>query len=253
MIMKYAIVTGASKGLGKGIAKRLIEEKVNVIAVSRSENEELQALAARVGVDYRFYRCNLASSTEISSVFQEICKIVFHTQTDAIYLINNAGVIEPIESVGNLNEEAFLANVQINLMAPVLICNHILSQAKKSTIPLIIANITSGAGERPIHGWSIYCSTKSAINMFTHTAGLELENQQSHHKIIAFSPGIMDTEMQQTIRSSTEDAFRELHTFKDYKEKGMLRSPVIVANALVKLVLDGQVENGKIYYVNDLL
>lgn len=251
--MKYAIVTGASKGLGEGIAKRLIEEKVNVIAVARNDNAKLKELASRIGVDYHFYRCDLASSTEINSVFQEISELVFQEPTDTLYLINNAGVVEPIETVGNLNEEAFLANVQINLTAPVLICNLILNQAKKSNIPVIMANVTSGAGERPVHGWSIYCSTKAAINMFTQTAGLELKNQQSPHKIIAFSPGIMDTEMQQTIRSSTETAFHELDKFKDYKEKGMLRSPEVVAAALVKLVLNEPVENGKIYYVNDLL
>ncbi len=253
MMMKYAIVTGASKGLGEGIAKRLIEEKVNVIAVARNDNAKLKELASRIGVDYHFYRCDLASSTEINSVFQEISELVFQEPTDTLYLINNAGVVEPIETVGNLNEEAFLANVQINLTAPILICNLILNQAKKSNIPVMMANVTSGAGERPVHGWSIYCSTKAAINMFTQTAGLELENQQSPHKIIAFSPGIMDTEMQQTIRSSTETAFHELDKFKDYKEKGMLRSPEVVAAALVKLVLNEPVENGKIYYVNDLL
>lgn len=252
-MMKYAIVTGASKGLGEGIAQRLIEEKVNVIAVSRNDNEKLKELAASIGVEYHFYPCNLTSSTEINSVFQEISKLVFQDQTDTLYLINNAGVVEPIETVGKLDEEALLSNIQINLTAPILICNLILNQVKKPNISLIIANVTSGAGERPVHGWSIYCSAKAAINMFTRTAGLELENQHSQHKVIAFSPGIMDTEMQQTIRSSTESAFYELDTFKEYKEKGMLRSPEVVADALVKLVLNGPVENGKIYYVNDLL
>jgi len=251
--MKYAIITGSSRGLGEAIAKRMLEEKVSVIGVSRSENEELKDLSRKLGLEYHFYKCNLASSTEIGSVFQEISELAFNKRTDQVYLINNAGIIEPIDRVGNLEEAAMLTNVQVNLTAPIQICNLILKRAKESNIPLTIANVTSGAAERPVHGWSLYCSTKAGVNMFTETTGLELGNQQSQFKVIGYSPGIMDTDMQSTIRSATEEAFAELEKFKDFKAKDMLRSPLVVANALVKLVLEGQIENGKIYYVNDLL
>ncbi|MGM0902684.1 MAG: (S)-benzoin forming benzil reductase [Bacillota bacterium] len=251
--MKYAIITGSSRGLGAAIAKRMLEENVSVIGVSRSQNEELKDLSSKNGVDYHFYTCNLASSTEISSVFQEISELVFNKQTDQVYLINNAGIIEPIETAGLFDDQAMITNIQVNLTAPIQICNLFLKRAKESNIPLSIANVTSGAAERPVHGWSLYCSTKAGLNMFTQTTGLELDNQQSPFKVIGYSPGIMDTEMQSTIRSSSEEAFAELDKFKDFKEKGMLRSTTVVANALVKLVLEGQVENGKIYYVNDLL
>jgi benzil reductase ((S)-benzoin forming) len=251
--MKYAIITGASRGLGEAIAKRMLVEKVKVIGVARSENEELRDLAKQLGGEYHYYPCNLASTTEISSVFHEISEQAFNEQTDQVYLVNNAGIIEPIETAGLLDNQAMLTNIQVNLTAPIQICNLMLIKAKTSNIPLTIVNVTSGAAERPVHGWSLYCSTKAGINMFTKTTGLELENQQSQIKVIGYSPGIMDTEMQSTIRSSSEDAFAELNTFKDFKEKGMLRTPAVVANALVQLVLERKVENGKIYYVNDLL
>ncbi|SEM63195.1 benzil reductase ((S)-benzoin forming) [Mesobacillus persicus] len=251
--MKYAIVTGASKGLGEGIARKLLEEQVKVIAVSRSDNEELHEVARKIDGDYHYFRCNLASTEETLAVFQRISETIFQQTTEAVYLINNAGIVDPIETVGDLNDTAILDNVQINLTAPVLISNLIIKQAEKTQIPLTIANVTSGAAERPVHGWSIYCSTKAAINMFTRTTGLELENKASSTKMIAYSPGIMDTDMQTTIRSSTEKAFYDVDKFKEYKEKGMLRSPAIVANALVKLMFEGNLENGKVYYVNDLL
>lgn len=85
------------------------------------------------------------------------------------------------------------------------------------------------------------------------TAGLELESNGSSSKVIAFSPGIMDTDMQVTIRSSSEESFADVNTFRNYKESGSLRSPDTVAGALVKLVLAENLENGKIYKVNDLL
>jgi benzil reductase ((S)-benzoin forming) len=251
--MKYAIITGSSRGLGEAIANRMLEEKVKVIGVARSDNEKLRDLAKQLGGEYHFYPCNLASTTEIRSVFHEISELTFNEQTDQVYLINNAGIIEPIETAGLLNDQAMLTNIQVNLTAPIQICNLMLKKAKASNVPLTVTNVTSGAAERPVHGWSLYCSTKAGINMFTKTTGLELENQQSQIKVIGYSPGIMDTGMQSTIRSSSEEAFAELDTFKDYKEKGMLRTPAVVANALVLLILEDKVENGRIYYVNDLL
>ncbi|MCM3585098.1 (S)-benzoin forming benzil reductase [Mesobacillus maritimus] len=250
-MMKYAVVTGGSKGLGAKIVRNLLENNVYVISVSRGENEEIAQL--KQVNNYQFFRCNLASPTEISNVFEEITKLVFSPETEGIYLVNNAGVIDPIETAGNLNDEAVLRNVQINLTAPIQISNLFLQKAKETNIPLMIANVTSGAGERPVHGWSLYCSTKAGINMFTKTVSLELENHQSPIKIFAYSPGIMDTEMQQKIRSSSEAAFAEIEKFQGYKEKGMLRSPQVVANALVTLMMEKEIENGKVYHVNELL
>jgi benzil reductase ((S)-benzoin forming) len=250
--MKYAVITGASRGLGASVAQQLLAEGIHVISVARNENNELKHAAAKFGTGYSHFTCNLRSEEQVQTLFSEIADIVFR-DAEQVFVINNAGVIEPIEVAGELDSTLVMSNVQINLTAPVLICNLILQKAKVTGIKTVIANVTSGAAERPIQGWSIYCSTKAAINMFTMTAGLELEKAESNSKIIAFSPGIMDTDMQATIRSSSEEAFAELETFKNYKESGSLRHPDTVAGALVKLILESNLENGKVYKVNELL
>lgn len=89
--------------------------------------------------------------------------------------------------------------------------------------------------------------------MLTETVSLELSNKGSRHKVIAFSPGVMDTDMQGTIRSSSEEAFADVENFKRYKEQGMLRDTDTVAGVLVELVTEADVESGKLYHVNDLL
>lgn len=252
--MRYAVITGASRGLGASVAQQLLDEGIKVISVSRNENEDLKQAAAEAGAgaNYRHFTCNLASEEQVQNVFSKIADLVFK-DAERVLVINNAGVIEPIEVAGELDSSLVMTNVQVNLTAPIMISNLMLQKAKKAGIGTVIANVTSGAAERPIHGWSIYCSTKAAINMFTMTAGLELDKAGSRSKIIAFSPGIMDTDMQATIRSSSEESFAELETFKNYKENGSLRSPDVVAGALVKLLLDSNLENGKVYKVNDLL
>src|SRR5699024_12833001 len=114
--------------------------------------------------------------------------------------------------------------------------------------------ITSGAAERPIYGWSAYGSSKASMNMYTKTVALEQASLQTGNKIIAFSPGIMDTEMQQTIRMSDPTAFQDVDTFRHYKKNDQLQDPQIVGEILVNILLNETgIKNGHIYYVHDYL
>jgi len=251
--MRYAIITGASKGLGESIAKRLLQDQLTVISVSRTENEELQNLAKAKGIDYKHISCNLSLETEIQEVFMEVAHCIFEKDPTEILLFNNAGMIEPIQKVGNLDQTPIIRNIKVNLIAPILITNLFLSKAQITNTKVTVINVTSGAAVRSIEGWSVYCSSKAGLNMFTQTAAIEQAELQTRNTIIGFSPGVMDTSMQETIRSTAKDAFKDLEKFKDYKEKNLLLETDAVANALVDLVLSGNPENGRIYHIKELL
>jgi benzil reductase ((S)-benzoin forming) len=253
IVMAYAIITGASRGLGAAAAKQLLEEGTNVISISRSENEQLRKLADNSSGEYIHYKCDLADHTEVESVFEGIASTVFGQEQREIYLINNAGMVDPIETAGKLDIDKTASSLNLNLLAPMIISNTFLQKAEDSDARLVIANVSSGAGSRPIQGWSVYCSTKAGVNMFTQTVAAELENRSSRHKVFAFSPGVMDTDMQSTIRSSSKSAFKDIDTFRKYKEEGMLRDADTVAGALVKVLKSETIENGKIYQINELL
>ncbi|WHY85316.1 (S)-benzoin forming benzil reductase [Neobacillus novalis] len=251
--MKYAVITGASKGLGAAIAKRLIHEQISIVSVSRTENKEIKELALENDLYYKHYSCNLSLENEVQEVFMEIAHSLFQKEPHEILLFNNAGVVEPIETVGNLDQTPIISNIQVNLIAPILISNLFFNKAQSTNTKVQVINVSSGAAVRPIEGWSVYCSAKAGINMFTQTAALEQVELKTNNTIIAFSPGIMDTNMQETIRSSSKTAFRDLEKFIEYKEKNMLLAADVVADALVDLVLSGNVESGKVYNIKDLL
>ncbi|WP_066065716.1 (S)-benzoin forming benzil reductase [Neobacillus soli] len=251
--MKYAIITGASKGLGEAIANRLIHEQIAIVSVSRSENVEIKRLAIEKGISYQHHTCNLSLEKEVQEVFMEIAHSIFQKEPEEILLFNNAGVIEPIQTIGNLDQTPIISNIQVNLIAPILITNLFFNKAQVTNTKVQVINVTSGAALRPIEGWTVYCSSKAGLNMFTQTAALEQAAMKTNNTIIAFSPGIMDTNMQETIRSSSKEAFKELEKFKDFKENNLLLKADVVADALVDLVLGGKVESGKVYNVNELL
>lgn len=247
--MKYAVVTGASKGLGASISKRLVQEKIGLISVSRSENNELKKLYEEAGLFYQHVRCDLADRKSTENAFDSIAETVFSNPENEVFLVNNAGVVEPIEKVGNLDSNLIETAIQVNLAAPMYTTNLFIQKA--GNVKLTIVNVNSGAAERPVQGWSTYCSTKAALNMFTKTVALEQE--QSPITIFGLSPGIMDTEMQEVIRSSSEEAFQEVNKFISYKESGMLRSTEVVADCLVGLMVSNEIQAGKVYSITNLL
>lgn len=251
--MKMAIVTGATRGLGEAIASGLVKKGVGLINISRRDNDNLKAMATDAGVAYSFHPCDLTSTADTEKVFREVGASVFSSGADTIYVIQNAGLVTPINPSGKVDAESLEASVHVNLLAPMIALNELISASEGTAGQMLIVNISSGAGSRPVYGWSTYCSTKAGLNMLTETVSLELSGSGRDHKVISFSPGVMDTDMQGEIRSSAKEAFAEVEKFKRYKEEGTLRSAEKVADALVGLITGTEVESGKLYHINDLV
>ncbi|BCB02053.1 (S)-benzoin forming benzil reductase [Bacillus sp. KH172YL63] len=251
--MNHAIVTGATRGLGESIARLFIEKGIGVMNISRSENEGLRKLAEDKGVPYEFFPCDLSQSSQTGEVFREAGEKAFAKQAGTLYVVQNAGVVTPINPSGQVENDALERSVNVNLLSPMIATNELIRASKGSATTMIIINISSGAGSRPVYGWSTYCATKAGVNMLTETVSLEFARTHSRHKAIAFSPGVMDTDMQGEIRSSSKESFADVESFQRYKEEGMLRSTDTVGEVLLKLVTEKEVESGKLYHVNDLL
>ncbi|WP_163971369.1 (S)-benzoin forming benzil reductase [Oceanobacillus halotolerans] len=252
--MKVAIVTGVSKGLGESLARLFIESGIHVIGVSRSKNEELASIAEKNQVTFKHYSCDLGDLNSVENTFQEISDHLFSKQIHTVYLVNNAAVLDPIDQAMNIKGDALSYHVQVNTVAPMVITNLLLRKATDNKVPLMVANVSSGAGERPVYGWSAYCSTKASINMYTKTIALEQSELDTANKIIAFSPGVMDTGMQEKIRSSSQESFMEVDKFREYKEKNILKDTDTVGGVLIDILTDeSNLESGTIYNVQDYL
>lgn len=252
--MQFAIITGESRGLGNAIARLLLEQEINVIGISRNGNDELKTIAKSHQVKYKHYYCDLANTTMLEKTASIISEYLFKNDASKIYLINNAGVLQPIDQAMNIRAEDLSYHVQVNTIAPIILLNLFLRKATNHQVPLIGVTVTSGAAERPIYGWSVYCSTKASINMYTKTAALEQEEKNTCHKVIAFNPGIMDTKMQEQIRASTADEFIQVEDFRLLKENNQLRDTKTVGQVLVNILMHEEtIINGKIYSVGEYL
>lgn len=250
--MRYAVITGVSKGLGESVAKLFLESGINVIGISRSKNEELTTYADQNNVIFQHYSCDLGDLESLENTVSAIGNQIFAADPDSIYLVNNAAVLEPIAQATNIKNADLAYHVQLNTIAPMVMTNSLLQQATEHDVRFIGATITSGAAEGPVYGWSAYCSTKASMNMYTKTVALEQDELKTGSKVIAFSPGIMDTGMQKKIRASSADDFIEVDTFRDYQKNNLLKDTEAVGGVLVDILTDEEsIENGKIYHVKD--
>src|SRR5690625_7485868 len=91
--MKYAIVTGVSRGLGLSIATHLLTNKIHVIGLSRQKNATLEAIAEENQVDYTHYSCDLADIQAIDKTCEGIITYLFTQTALIINMFQNARFI----------------------------------------------------------------------------------------------------------------------------------------------------------------
>lgn len=224
--MNVYIITGASKGIGFELAKQLNNAGEYVVGVARTDNK-------LDGV--KFYQADLSELENLESLIRDIVASV-PQEVESITLINNAGMVDPIGLIGAVHAGEMVKAIAVNLTAPMIISNAFISKLKDFKGKKRIVNISSGAGRNPYEGWGTYCTTKAGLDHFSRVIALEQKKAENPVEIISIAPGIIDTGMQETIRTSSEDAFPLLDRFIDYKEQGKLVSAKDTAKKLISII-----------------
>lgn len=233
---KCIIITGTSRGLGAAIAAKLLNPDNMLFCISRQENIRLINHARPENCPLEYLKVDLANLSNINALMGEIIQNRTGLNFTGYYLVNNAGMINPIKPIGKCTDEEIIANVTINSLAPLLLANSFIKHTNQFHGDKRIINISSGAGCNPHFGLGAYCSSKAALNMFTRCVGIEQKQQEYPVKIWALTPGIMDTDMQADIRGATRENFSESARFIELKNAGRLRTAEFVADKVIKLL-----------------
>ncbi len=242
--MKYFIITGASKGMGEGIAIELLSENHHLICLARTESERLKKLAAAKNCQIDFLLFDLAFTHDIPVLMQGVFEKTDISIAEGFYLVNNAGIIQPVNRVEACDPDETEQHIRINLIAPMLISGAFIRYTKDLPLQKRIMNISSGAAFNPYYGWSCYCTGKAGLDMFGRCISEEQKDEPYPVETMGVAPGIIDTGMQTTIRSTDKRAFKYRDKFVEFKESGQLIPAAVAGKRLARLLLSDDFKDG---------
>ena len=224
---KTAIITGGSRGIGKGIALVFAQHGANVAFTYSSSVESANSLEKELSnysVKVKSYQSNAANYKES----QDLVENVLRDFGSIDVLVNNAGITND-NLLMRMSEEDFDKVIQVNLKSVFNMTKAVqrtmLKQRKGSII-----NMSSVVGVKGNAGQSNYAASKAGIIGFSKSIALELGSRNIRSNVIA--PGFIETEMTEKLDEKTVDVWRNAIPLK----RG--GSPGDIANACVFLASD---------------
>lgn len=241
----FYLITGTSRGIGEALTQKILEEGNTVLGISRKRSEALKAAT------YHHLSFDLTETARISQIMEKTNEIIDRQSYNFVCLINNASAVEPVGSIEKCPPAEIETHVKIGLVAPMLLTSMFIKRFADEKIRKKVVFVSSGAAFTPLPDESIYCSSKAGINMLAQCVGLEQKDKEFGFEVHTIGPGMVDTSMQQAIRSKTSDEFVMAGFFKQAFEDGKLQDPDKVAEKIYT-ILENKYEQGKYVSVSDI-
>jgi short-subunit dehydrogenase len=225
--MSYALITGASGGIGLCIARELAKRKINLLLVARSKNR-LFDLCTELEKEFGIKTDYLSVDLSLPEAAVSVTTWLKAKSYQISILVNNAGygiwgTVEatPVEQLNNM--------MQLNMNAVVNLCHALLPDLKKQPKAYIL-NVASTAAYQAVPTLSTYAATKSFVILFTR--GLRVELKNTNVSVTCLSPGATSTNF--VDRAGME-------AMKEKAEKFSMK-PEVVAKIAVEGMFKGKAE-----------
>ncbi len=207
--MNYALITGASKGIGKEMAIELASRKCNLVLVARSQaalEDTCKEIASKYGVECNYIIADLSSSEAVTNIE----KYILEKKLPINILINNAGY----GLWGNLEKTALASTkdmMQLNMVTPVELTYRLIPILKNSNQQAYILNVASTAAYQAVPTLTVYAASKAFIILFSR--GLRMELKKSNISVTCLSPGATDTNFMNAAGMNTPEIVKRAAKF----------------------------------------
>ena len=186
--MKVVIVTGAGRGLGLSISKKLIEQNYYVVGIGKSISKDFEKLDNKLS---KFYKFDLFKISNIHNLVREIIK----DHKNIYGLVNNAAIgLDGVLATQHKKDINKL--ITVNIESPITITKYVSRNMIKNKSGKIV-NISSIIASTGFNGLSVYAATKSALEGFSRSLSRELGKANINVNCVA--PGYMLTNMSSNI------------------------------------------------------
>lgn len=225
--MKHILITGISSGVGFGLAKHYLQLGHQVYGISRNRNEKLEAYAK-----FSFLSQDLSQFDEMKKNISGFLREVDHL--DLVVL--NAGILNEVKDMKDSSLEEIQKVMDVNVWANKLLIDLLFEQVNQ--IKQLVA-ISSGASVSGSRGWNAYALSKATLNMLIELYSKELPDCH----LSALAPGLIESSMQDYIKSLPEEAAKKFPVVQKLKEaRGTPSMPspekaaIIISDAIEKAV-----------------
>ncbi len=203
---KTAIITGASQGLGREIAKHYAAAGANLTLVARDEAALKQLVdELRPSLNGQSIHLCRADVTDPNAIRQIVVETI-NVHGGLHILVNNAGIWGPKGLTEDVDWDEWLYTMHINLLAPVALCREIVPHLKRQRYGKII-QLSGGGATKPMPRTSAYAASKAAVVRFAETLAEEVKAYGID--VNAIAPGAMNTHMLQEMLAAGPEKLGE--------------------------------------------
>lgn len=223
---RTAVITGASRGIGAALAHEWARRGLRLGLCARGAPvlpEGPHVVSARVDV------------TDEKALGDFVARVEGRFGAIDCW-VNNAGVLEPIAPLREIEAEDFRRHVDVNLTGVFLGTRAYVRHLRARGHAGVLLNVSSGAAQNAYAGWSAYCAAKAGVDRLTEC--VQLEEAESGLRAHAIAPGVVDTAMQEVIRATPAERFPALPRFLDLAREDRFNTPAFVAERLLAIAFD---------------
>jgi NAD(P)-dependent dehydrogenase (short-subunit alcohol dehydrogenase family) len=234
-------ISGASAGIGGALA-RTVPWEGRVIGISRRPPEGPD------GIEH--LEADLADPPSWAAVGKSFRRELEGFGGERVVFVHAAGTLDPMGFAGEVDTDAYRANVVLNSAAPQVLGHLFLAAVAGLDIAGYLVMLTSGAARSVYPGWSSYGAAKAATDQWVRDVGAE-QRLRGGVQVLAVAPGTVDTDMQARMRATSEDDFPDRAKFVDLHREGKLSDPEDVARRIWTL-LGRDLDNGSVVDLRQL-
>ena len=202
LVGRTALITGASRGIGRSIAERFAAEGAN-LAIHYASNStaalEVAAIAEKRGVQARVYKADIGDQKQCYRLADEVVREF--EQLDI--LINNAGLGSTSiqrPSISDATDAQWDQLMSVNFWGPVWLCRVLVPHMRRAPRSDVIV-MSSIATKVLSSGFGVYAVSKTALEAMAHT--LAREEKPNGMRVNIIAPGLVDTDMGQSVVAAT--------------------------------------------------
>ena len=225
MTQRLVVVTGASRGLGAAMARRLLAPDCTLLCLSRRADASLAEAARESGSPCEQWQVDLIEPVPIGAGLEVWLGAFAPDRFGAATLVNNAGVLTRPGALESCSGADLATALRVGLEAPLVLTAAFLRATAAWRADRRVLFVSSGLGRRAMAGQATYCAAKAGLDHLARAVALDQAELPNGARVVSLAPGVIDTDMQVQLRAAAADGFPEQPTFVRLKESGQLASP----------------------------